>query len=536
MNAMTNKWGTLLLEYLKRDWKLLLVWVAGLAAFSGGFVPLFVEMSEDGSLAGLFETMQNPAMVAMVGTTPVTDAASYTLGPVYAHMMLLFCGVFAMVAGALHMVAHTRGEEDSGLAEFVGAYGTGRHAATLAMVVEHAGLNALLALCTAGIMVAFGEQTMPAGDCVLFGASVGAAGMMGSVIGLVFAQVMPTSAGATGVSLAVVGGMYVARAATDMADEAMSWFVPMGWTYLTYPFTENDLRPLALCAALCVVALAVAFALESRRDAGAGYVRQREGSGKVSSLLLSVPGLLTRLNRGAIAAWLAGYFVLSAAYGSIYGDMQSFLESSEMIKAMFTVSGTSIEASFTSVISVVMACLAAVLPMVVAGKLFSEESAGRFAQLLSTKASRLGLYGWAAVLAAACAALSLAVAGLGLGAAALATMEESSLDMADFMAASLVYFPAVLLMTGLVAAAVGWAPRLRKVTYGYLGFCLMVNYFMGMLDMPEWFEKLAVFSWVPRMPIDEFDPAVFAAMTLAAVALFAFGAVGYVRRDLREGK
>ena len=57
--------------------------------FSGGFVPAFEELTSGQGLAGLYETLQNPAMIAMVGPTPASNAAEYTLGAMYANEMLL---------------------------------------------------------------------------------------------------------------------------------------------------------------------------------------------------------------------------------------------------------------------------------------------------------------------------------------------------------------------------------------------------------------------------------------------------------------
>lgn len=70
--------------------KKILIWLVGVTAFSGGFVPAFEELTSGQGLAGLYETLQNPAMIAMVGPTPASNAAEYTLGAMYANEMLLF--------------------------------------------------------------------------------------------------------------------------------------------------------------------------------------------------------------------------------------------------------------------------------------------------------------------------------------------------------------------------------------------------------------------------------------------------------------
>ena len=80
---------------------------------------------------GIFETLKNPAMIAIVGPTPIETATEYTLGAMYAHEMLLFCGLIAMVISVLHVISHTRKEENLGLTELVRSFHIGRQANAL---------------------------------------------------------------------------------------------------------------------------------------------------------------------------------------------------------------------------------------------------------------------------------------------------------------------------------------------------------------------------------------------------------------------
>src|SRR5699024_11119872 len=140
----------------------------------------------------------------------------------------------------------------------------------------------------------------------------------------------------------------------DVSNPDWSMINPMGWTYLTYPFTDNDWMPLIFALIFSVAVVIIAFALEGNRDMGAGYLPEREGRAHAKCLLLSVPGLFGRLNRGVMVCWFLGFLVMGAAYGSIYGDMQTFLESNEVMQQMFTQAGVSLEESFTSTIIMVM--------------------------------------------------------------------------------------------------------------------------------------------------------------------------------------
>ena len=45
MNEKFAHWGVLFRQYLKRDWKKIIVWIVGIGLFSGGFIPAFEEFS-----------------------------------------------------------------------------------------------------------------------------------------------------------------------------------------------------------------------------------------------------------------------------------------------------------------------------------------------------------------------------------------------------------------------------------------------------------------------------------------------------------
>ncbi|MGG5341198.1 ABC transporter permease [Enterococcus sp. AZ192] len=531
-----GRWDVLFKQYIKRDWKKIILWIVGLGLFSAGFVPAFEEISKGQGLIGMYETMQNPAMISMVGPTPVTEAADYTLGAMYAHEMLLFCGLFAMIMSVLHVVGHTRKEEDLGLTELVRSFQVGRQANSLAVIVETILINLLLAVLVGGVISNFGVETLSINGSFLFGASVGLAGILGAVIALVMSQIMATSAGATGSSLGIIGLLYIVWAGTDASNVDLSMLNPLGWTYLTYPFTENHWYVLGFGVLFGVILLGLSFLLEGRRDMGSGYLPEFEGKATAGKTLLSVPGLFLRINRGVILSWLIGFLIMGAAYGSIYGDMQSFLNSNELMKQMFAQSDVSIENSFTGTITVVLTGLVSILPIAIINKLFAEESRQHLSQFYVTKMTRAKLYWTNVLLAVIFGAIGILLALGGLGGAAVAAMDgKSDLQLNDFLAAGYNFFPAVLFFVGCAALALGWFPKLGKVIYIYLGYSFALNYFGGILDLPDWFAKTAIQSWIPRIPIESFDGTIFSIITLISIGLMFIGYFGYSRRDLVEG-
>lgn len=536
MKEKFARWNVLFVQYLKRDWKKNIIWILGLGLFAGAYVPAFEEIGKGQGLIGMYETMQNPAMISMVGPTPIDKAADYTLGAMYANEMLLFCGLFAMIMAALHVVSHTRKEEDHGLTELVRSFQVGRQANSLAVMMEIVIINILLALSIGVVMTSFGAATISAEGSFLFGASIGIAGILGASIALVMAQVMPTSSGATGSSLGIVGLLYIVRAGTDVSNVNLSMLNPMGWTYLTYPFTKNNWYPLIYAIVFCIIVVVMAFALEGGRDMGAGYLPEREGRATAKKSLLSIPGLFMKLNKGVIISWSVAFVIMGAAYGSIYGDMQTFIEGNEMVSKMFMLAGVSLEESFTGTIMMVMIGLVSILPIAIVNKLFSEESRLHLSQLYSTKVTRTQLYFTSVIIAVVAGVVGILLASVGLGGTAISAMGDSSvMNIGDFIAAGYNFLPSVLFFVGLAALALGFAPKLGKLVYVYLGYSFALNYFGGILDLPDWFSKTAVQSWIPHMPVDKFDGATFATITVISIILIVLGYIGYNKRDMVEG-
>ena len=536
MKEKFARWGILFRQYLKRDWKKTMIWVLGITLFSAGFIPAFEEIAKGDGAIGLFETMQNPAMTAMVGPTPIDSALDYTLGAMYAHEMLLFCGLFAMIVSILHVVGHTRKEEELGLTELVRSFQIGRQANSLAVLIQTVMINLLIAFLIGIIMISYGTESITVQGSFLFGASVGMAGVLGAVIALFMAQIMPTSSGATGASLGIIGLLYIVRAGTDSSNVNLSKLNPMGWHYLTYPYTENNWVYLIFSLGLCLLMVIIAFMLEGARDMGSGYLPVREGRASTKKSLLSVPGLFIRLNRGTIMSWLVGFSVIGLAYGSIYGDMQTFLSSNELVERMFLHAGVSIEESFTGTIMMVMTSLVIILPIAIVNKLYVEETRSHINQLLATKITRRELY-WTSIWIAIFSGLvGILLSTLSLGGSAIVAMGESaSIDIATFLTAGFNHLPSMLFFIGLAAFTLGWIPRAGKIIYVYLCYSFMLNYFAGILDLPNWFLKTAIQSWIPMIPMEDFDIAIFITLTVLGIVMMMIGFIGYKRRDMLEG-
>src|SRR5699024_7224388 len=145
-----------------------------------------------------------------------------------------------MIITVLDVVGHTSKEEAFGLTELVRSFQIGRQAISLTTSIESIFINLILAIIISGVILRFNYDSISAEGSFLFGASVGIAGIIAAGIALVMAQIMPSASSATGSALGIIGLLYIVRAGTDVSNVDLSMFNPLGWTYLTYPFTENN--------------------------------------------------------------------------------------------------------------------------------------------------------------------------------------------------------------------------------------------------------------------------------------------------------
>lgn len=535
MKKHVARWHLLFILSIKRDWLKIVLWITCLALFSSLFVPAFQEIGKGDGLMGMFETLQNPAMTSIVGPTPIKEAHLYTLGAMYAHEMLLFCGLFSMIISVLHVIRHTRKEEDLGLTELLRSFQVGRQANAMSVIAEVILINLVMGSLISGVMISFNAPTITVQGSLLFALSIALAGMMGAAIALVVAQVMPSSPSATGATMGIIGLLYIIRAATDIMKPILSTINPLSWIYLTYPYTENNWWPITLMFLFVITLVLIAFKLESLRDMGAGFLPEREGPPHAKWPLLSVPGLFIRLNRGIMISWFVAFLVLSASYGAIYGDMQGFLEGNELIKQMFIQAGVSIEQSFTSTIMQVLIALTAILPIAIINKLYTEEKNNRLSQLMGTKVKRSKLYWTTILIALGASMLSVLICSSGLGLSAIQAMQDEGMLLQDFYAIGFSLFPVILLVIGLSSLILGWLPEAGKLSYVCLAYFSLLNYFKGIINIPNWVLKTTPQGWLATIPMDAFNSHSYVYLSLIGLGLILVGYFGYIKRDMIEG-
>jgi len=522
--------GTLVRFALRRDRVKLPAWLLVLTVLVFYYAAALPEVLGDNVQAfGRF--MVGPVGALLGGPGYGSDAVTVEIAIVGVY------GLYFLIAAALMNILlvarHTRVEEQTGRSELVRASVVGRHAPLTAALVVALGANVLLALLIGAAMaVNFPDP----GQGFLFGASVGAVGLVFAGVAAVTVQVSEYSRAASGIAGAVLGAAYVVRAAGDMLEahgSPLSWFSPLAWSQQTRPYVDGRWWPLLLSVGFAAGAAAVGYALSTRRDVGAGLVAARRGRAAAAAWLGSPLAYAFRLHCASLLWWAAALVVAGVAYGALTRPIVDAFAGTGT-NAMIEVLGgdpSQLLDGYLGVIALVDALLVSVFAVLGVHAVRAEESRGRAEPVLATAVSRWAwLGGHLAVLAAGAVGLLLTV-GVAMGAASAASVGEARY-VADLVVAHLAYAPAVLVLLGVAALLAGVAPRAVGLTWAVFTYSAFVGFFGPLMGPPQWVYNLSPYEHVARVPLEDLSWPPLLALTALAAGLVAVGLARFRRRDL----
>jgi ABC-2 type transport system permease protein len=98
--------------------------------------------------------------------------------------------------------------------------------------------------------------------------------------------------------------------------------------------------------------------------------------------------------------------------------------------------------------------------------------------------------------------------------------------------AALAQAPAAWVVTSVVLAVFGWAPRLTTAVWGLLVAFIALGEFGVLWNAPPWLMALSPFQHSPLLPVGSSGITALVALTATAAVLAALGYLGWRRRDL----
>lgn len=510
---------------------MMLAWIAcfvmAAAVSAKGTVGLYPTVESRIQAANLINDAQ--AIVALYGR--IYDPTS--LGSVAMIKMGGLGSIFVALLSIAIVNRHTRGDEEAGRLELIGATATGRLAPVMAALVAAVVANVALGAATAVSLVAVG---LPGDGSIVFGLAWASVGIAFAAIAAVVAQVTTSARATTALSGGILAAVYVVRAIGDVASAAgprwLVWFSPIGWGQQFRPYAGNRWWVLIITTSFAIVTSAVALALAARRDLGTGMLPTRPGPASASRSFSSPFALAWRLNRTALFGWLISFALVGALIGNLATTVANFINNPNAMEFFLKLGGKKalVDAYFVVELSFA-GLIAAAFAIQIIARLRTEESELRAEPIL---AGAVGRIRWAmGNIAIALAGTTVLMLVAGASAGLMYGIQDHDLaDIWRIVGASLVQLPAVWVMAGVAIAAFGLIPRLTSAGWGVLVGFILLSELGPLLNLRQWVMNISPFTHVPKLPGGSFSVVSIVALATAAAVLTAAGLVGLRRRDI----
>lgn len=525
---MTAGTGLLLRLALRRDRVWVAAWLGGLVVVALASVAAIDRFYPSGMArrALAASVTANPGLRALTG--PLFDTST---GALVAWRVTGTLAVLLALLNLLLVVRHSRGDEEQGRTELVGATAVARPAPLVAALVTAALTDLVLAGALAAGLPAVG---LPRAGSVAFALGLAAVGWFFAGVAALTAQAVGTGRGAAGLAGGVLGLAYLLRAGGDSGSGTLSWASPIGWAQQVRPFAVERWWVLLLPLLGGMVLAATALAVAGRRDLGARLLPERTGPAYAGPWLSSPLALAWRLQRGPLLGWAVGLLALGAAVGALQRDIAAVLRASpQVLEVLRRLAGGAdpVDAFLAGVLALVglllggYAVQAALRPR-------GEEVALRAEPLLATAVSRRR---WlAGHLCCAWAGTVLLALGTGLALGVVSGLRGGDLwgGLPRLLSSTVVQLPAAWVLGGLALALVGLAPRAVALAWAVLGAAVLLGQLGEVFQLPGWLLDLSPFRHTPALPAAPLRVMPLALLTGLAAGLTVAGLLGVRRRDL----
>lgn len=511
------------------------LWILGLAYLMPATAGQYNTMIPPGTGPALTlgPLITNPSMLALLGPAffDVSSKAGFVFWRVGG-----FASLLAGMMGCLAIIRATRAEEEEGCLELLRSGAIGRHAP----------LAGALLTCTSGCLLLGVVSTsgavgagLPAVGAVAAGAASACEGLVFVGLGALAAQMVQSARTARLWALgAAWGGLLVVRmmvdgSGPDTAAAWLGWVNPLEWGMYLRPWSGERWWVLALPAAFVVVAVAVAFRLESLRDHEAGLLPPRRGPADAPAWLAGAWSLGWRLQRGSLTAWGLALVTSSAAIGSIGPRMREALASnSQAAETLQSMGGSGdLLTTFYVAMTGITSTVSTVMALALLSRLRAEETQGRAEVVLATATSRWRLAGSHLVPALVGSCLTSLASG------AVMPLVQAQHDgdwemIGRYLGTAAGLLPGVVLVVGVAVMLLGWLPRWTGLAWVLLGWSVCCTWFAVLLDLPGWLLRLQPWGHLSHLPEEPMNWLPFTLELALGAGLIVLGLVGYRRRSV----
>lgn len=524
---------------LRRDRILLSVWLVAIAGLIYGVISAEVALYVDEAQRYAGASFGAENVMSRIFDGP---ASGTSLGAMSWVESFLVLGVLVAIMSSQAVVRHTRLDEETGRAEMIESSVVGRHARLTAALIVAGVANAVVALATTLVMVGSGLDL--SGSLAASMAMAGV-GMTFASVAALTSQVSTTQRSANGLAVLAIGIAFFLRSVGDALGTVApskvevivawpSWLSPLGWGHQVRPFHQNNWEVGLLYLALCAALVGLAFRLSTRRDLGAGLLRDKPGPVRAAPGLLSPLGLAFRLHRGTLLGWGVGMAVMAYAFGVVGDSVDDFEEVSpqfvEFLEGLYP--GAELIDIFAAFLMAMLAIAAAGFTIQSILRMRAEEASGRAEPVLATAVGRRTWLGSHAIVAG----IGTVAVLTGMGVAGMLGYLTGGGDLAGGWSqfqASVVFIPSVLALGAFVLVAFAFVPRWASlVAWGALVVALVMGQLGELLKFPQALLNVSPFTHAPKVPAEPFEALPLVVLTVVAVALGGVAFWGFRRRSL----
>jgi ABC-2 type transport system permease protein len=514
----------------KRDKIRLLIWVLTLVLFDMMVLPSMNTMYPDQAARDSFRlVLENPAMIAMFGKGYGLE--NYTFGAFYAHMMYLWLGLFNGVMAIMIVPKYLRGDEEEGRYEMIRSLPVGRNSNLLAsMIVIIITFTSFIIFKFLSLIV-LGIETIDFAGTLNYSIGLGLIGILFAMIVAAISQMYQSNRTVMGVSFFVFLGLYIMFSIGILSSKVLLWLSPFQWLLHSQPFVNNIYWPLMIIILVSIVLAILALYLSSKRDLDAGLFKQKTKAHKTKEYIKRPFGFALRLNKTMIIGWLVACLILGASYGSIFGDLESFLAGNEMLANILPPDSEYPAAViFMGVIVMVMGISSTIPAVLVMNKVATEEKKGRMEIIFSHPVSKKEIACSYFKIALITGILAMFVSALGLYLASSTVMDDN-IAFSIMLKAIMVYIPSLILLLGLSLLLTGLIPTKIWIVWLYIGLGFFVVYIGQILGLSETITKLTPFGYAPQIPVDEMNWITQIIITFVGLVLGYLGLIKYQKRN-----
>lgn len=493
MTAITGT-ATLLPVTAKANVRSIAPWIAGVTALSVSSILAYRLIFPDAA--------DRQALSFAIGANP---ALSLIFGP--ARNLMTNDGFNAWRSGALGafftglmailtVVATSRADEDSGRAELLASGVLGRQARLAVAVALTCAASVALGVICFLLTIAVGGAVVPS---ALLASTFTASGLMFTGVATVAVQLGADARSAGSIAIAVLGICFVVRGFIDSVDAPSwaSWATPFGWLEHVRPSTDENPWPLLLALALAAVLIGVGFALDMRRDFGAGIVPPRPGPARAGATA-SIRGLALRLNRASLITWFVAFAGLGVVFGYLATSVTDLLRSNAALSEVLAAGGGRLpNPTFAFLVTILqlIGLITAVAGVQVVNRILFEENEVRVEPLLAAAVRRPAYLASNVVLAYLAAAVYLVVAATVIGVVA----SESGVAIGDVVAQAALTIPAVWTLIAVAAAAAGARPEVRMAGWLAIIATFGLTILGPTFKLPGWALSISPLHHVPNV-------------------------------------